>query len=69
MSHRKRLGFLLLVGALLTVVGWAYPKYFLARPEGVGPAGPAVPAEPFQQIWTDRKVLLVGIGDSITTLI
>ena len=29
-------------------------------------AGPAVPAAPFMNIWTDRPVMLVGIGDSVT---
>ena len=33
---------------------------------GKGPAGPEVPAKPFEQVWTHRKVLLLGIGDSIT---
>jgi len=35
-------------------------------PEGKGPAGPNVPGEPFKKIWSERKVLLLGIGDSIT---
>jgi lysophospholipase L1-like esterase len=34
--------------------------------EGNGPAGPAVPAEPFARKWSERKVVLLGIGDSIT---
>jgi lysophospholipase L1-like esterase len=33
---------------------------------GSGPAGPAVPSEPFGKIWTEQKAVLVGIGDSIT---
>lgn len=36
------------------------------RPVGQGPAGPAVDSEPFRHIWSDRRVLLLGIGDSIT---
>lgn len=43
-----------------------YVNYFLLRPIGNGPAGPAVPAEPFQTVWTEKRVHLVGIGDSIT---
>ena len=33
---------------------------------GSGPAGPTVDVEPFKQPWTDRKVLLLGVGDSVT---
>ncbi len=51
---------LLLVG----VVGFLYFNLFL--PEGSGPAGSHVPIEPFQQVWSERDVLLLGIGDSIT---
>ncbi len=40
--------------------------FFLKRPVGSGPAGPTVPREPFQRVWTQRKVLLLGLGDSIT---
>ena len=43
---------------------WAY--LFVLHPAGTGPAGPAVPAEPFRREWSDRKVLLLGIGDSVT---
>ena len=35
-------------------------------PVGSGPAGPAVDREAFARTWTDRKVLLLGVGDSIT---
>jgi lysophospholipase L1-like esterase len=40
--------------------------FYFARPLGSGPAGPSVPREPFQQVWSERKVLLLGWGDSIT---
>ena len=57
---------LLIIGALLIggVQGFRY--LWLSRPVGVGPAGPAVPKGAFCEPWTKRKVLLVGIGDSIT---
>ncbi|XZE19425.1 SGNH/GDSL hydrolase family protein [Pirellulaceae bacterium SH449] len=59
--------FLLIAAAVLTLGGSVfYVNYFLLRPTGNGPAGPAVPIEPFQSVWTDRRVHLVGIGDSIT---
>ncbi|MHB8867156.1 MAG: SGNH/GDSL hydrolase family protein [Pirellulaceae bacterium] len=51
---------------LLLITGLVYRHYWLARPVGDGPAGPAVPEEPFRSVWTDRRVLLLGIGDSIT---
>ena len=44
----------------------AYYWFYLARPIGQGPAGPSVPREPFQQVWSERNVLLLGWGDSIT---
>ena len=43
-----------------------YYWFYLARPLGSGPAGPSVPREPFQQVWSERNVLLLGWGDSIT---
>jgi lysophospholipase L1-like esterase len=35
-------------------------------PMGHGPAGPQVPNDVFGKTWTDREVLFLGIGDSIT---
>jgi lysophospholipase L1-like esterase len=46
-----------------------YKYLWYARPVGKGPAGPAVPAERFEDdlgTWSDRTVLLLGIGDSVT---
>lgn len=37
-----------------------------ARPIGHGPAGPPVARKIFQQPWTRRDVLLLGLGDSVT---
>ncbi|MGE0758131.1 MAG: SGNH/GDSL hydrolase family protein [Pirellulaceae bacterium] len=56
----------LVVGILAVSLGWVYRHYWLARPVGRGPAGPAVPREPFDHVWMDRPVLLLGIGDSVT---
>ncbi len=36
------------------------------KPVGSGPAGPTVPREAFAGAWTDRKVLLLGLGDIVT---
>ena len=44
----------------------AYLYFFYAKPVGSGPAGPMVPREAFAKPWTHRKVLLLGLGDSVT---
>ena len=51
---------------LLILCGGGYYWFFLARPAGSGPAGPNVPQEPFQTVWSERQILLLGMGDSIT---
>jgi lysophospholipase L1-like esterase len=51
----------LLVTALL-----AYQHFYSRHPVGKGPAGPAVPRESFQTVWTTQAVLVVGLGDSVT---
>ncbi|MDQ2732549.1 MAG: SGNH/GDSL hydrolase family protein, partial [Armatimonadota bacterium] len=43
-----------------------FQAYWLSRPEGSGPAGPAVDRAVFVKVWTTRPVLLLGLGDSIT---
>jgi lysophospholipase L1-like esterase len=57
---------LLAIGGLLIAGAVGYQRYWLARPIGSGPAGPAVERDAFSRSWSDRKVLLVGMGDSIT---
>jgi lysophospholipase L1-like esterase len=63
---------LLALGILgLAAIGGAlgYKYLWYARPVGKGPAGPVVPTERFADdhgTWSDRKVLLLGIGDSVT---
>ena len=36
------------------------------HPTGEGEAGPEIGAAPFENVWTDRSVVLLGYGDSIT---
>lgn len=43
---------------------WLYAV--CAKPIGSGPAGPQPPREAFAKPWTSRKVLLLGLGDSVT---
>jgi lysophospholipase L1-like esterase len=51
----------------LFILGLVAFRYFFIFPSaGSGPAGPPVPAEPFGHVWDGRRVVLLGIGDSIT---
>ncbi len=65
-ATRSRMIALLMVGALVigATVVWRHFRY--ARPIGDGPAGPAVSLESFASTWSDRKVVLLGLGDSVT---
>jgi lysophospholipase L1-like esterase len=54
------------IGGVLIVLALGYVHFWLYLPDGAGPAGPAVSLAPFEQRWTDRKVMLVGVGDSVT---
>ena len=65
-KKRRWLRAILLLGGGLILLAAGYIHYWLYLPMGSGPAGRAVPLEPFQSTWTERKVLLVGIGDSVT---
>lgn len=62
----RRLAWLFGVGGLLVLLAGAYVHFYLYLPMGSGPAGPPVAAAPFEQAWTERQALLVGIGDSVT---
>jgi lysophospholipase L1-like esterase len=63
---RHRLILLLVIGTAAVGVGVAYIQFWLLRPIGQGPAGPTVHVEAFDDVWTDRHVVLLGIGDSVT---
>jgi lysophospholipase L1-like esterase len=43
-----------------------YLHFWLSRPIGNGPAGPAVPVEAFSKPSSTNEFLLVGLGDSVT---
>jgi lysophospholipase L1-like esterase len=51
---------------LLILLALGYVHFFLYLPVGSGPAGPAVKRADFEHQWTERQVLLVGLGDSVT---
>jgi lysophospholipase L1-like esterase len=62
----KRLRWILAIGGVLLAGACSYLVFFQWRPIGSGPAGPPVPSEPFRNVWSEREVLLLGIGDSVT---
>lgn len=62
----RRILLLLSLGGVLALAAWAYVSFWLLRPMGSGPAGPPVPRAGFRQSWSERPVLLVGLGDSVT---
>lgn len=64
--RKKRRRFLLIVLSLLCLLAAGFYWFYLARPEGSGPAGPSVARAPFEMVWSERKILLLGLGDSIT---
>jgi hypothetical protein len=55
---------IILLVVIIIAGGIVYFNVYL--PQVKGPAGPEVPAEPFKHIWSEKKVLLLGIGDDIT---
>ena len=62
----RRLLWLTCIALIVFGVLAAYYYLVYARPVGSGPAGPAVPREAFAKPWSTRKVLLLGLGDSVT---
>jgi lysophospholipase L1-like esterase len=66
MRFRKRLTLLVVIGLVLVACAGAYIEFHFDLRPGSGPAGPPVPLEPFQKEWSDRKILLLGVGDSVT---
>jgi lysophospholipase L1-like esterase len=64
--RRIRLLGLLTVGVLIVGVTAVWIHFRYARPIGDGPAGLTVPREAFASPWSDRNVVLLGLGDSVT---
>jgi len=64
-KHQRRILIWTVVCCLLLAAP-GYYWFYLARPMGSGPAGPSVPHEPFRCVWSERQILLLGWGDSIT---
>ena len=59
----RLLAFLLIV---LVVVPLGIKYFWFSRPEGSGPVDIDVAREPFDNTWSERDVLLLGVGDSVT---
>ncbi len=60
---RRGIAALVVAAALAT---YLFHYFWLEMPMGSGPAGPAVDREAFATPWSDRPVLLLGLGDSVT---
>lgn len=62
----RRLLLLLLIGVLFASGVGFYLYFWQSRPIGSGPAGLKVSRSAFSKPWTNREVLLIGLGDSVT---
>ena len=62
----RRLRILVAIGLIVVEATVVWRHYRYARPVGKDPAGPAVPREVFTSMWSDRKVVLLGLGGSMT---
>ncbi len=66
MNRHKRIMLQLVFGVVLISAAAAYIEFHFHLPEGNGPAGPAVSGKPFEHVWSERKILMLGVGDSVT---
>lgn len=57
---------IIVINAVILLVGCLWIHYRYARPVGSGPAGRVVTRELFSKPWSSRKVVLLGLGDSVT---
>lgn len=62
----KRLLVIACVGLLAIVAALGYVHFWMSRPIGNGPAGPGLPSAAFSGVWSEKPILLVGLGDSVT---
>ena len=65
-KRNRRLLVILLAGLGLLGSGQFYRHFWLIHPVGSGPAGRAVDRSLFETPWTNRPVMLIGLGDSVT---
>lgn len=64
--RNKRLFSLALAGVLLIVAALCYLHFWQSLPVGSGSAGPEVTPSLFARPWSEKQVVMVGIGDSVT---
>jgi len=62
----KVLKFFAITLTVIVILFFSFLYFNIYLPQGTGSAGPLVPSEPFNKIWNENPVLLLGIGDSIT---
>ena len=55
-----------IVVAFFGYVGLRFYNALRVRPMWTGPAGPPVAAAPFEKAWSEKDVVFLGVGDSIT---
>jgi lysophospholipase L1-like esterase len=65
-AKSKRLTAILTAGFVLLGAAFYFLSVYFIHPVGHGPAGPDVACAAFSRPWTERPVLLVGLGDSVT---
>jgi lysophospholipase L1-like esterase len=65
-TKHSRLKLFVVTGLLVIGVAVIWRHFRYARPVGDGPAGPVVSREPYEKIWSERPVVLLGLGDSVT---
>lgn len=63
---KRRLRIIFVSGIILIIAATVCLYFWFCVPIGSGPAGSVIPAELFAQQWTNKLVLLVGLGDSVT---
>lgn len=65
-TRDRRLVSLISIGVAIVAAAAVWRHYHFSRPVGEGPAGPAVARESFQSPWSTRRIVLLGLGDSVT---
>ncbi len=66
MKRRRRLVLLASTGLITIAASLGYMEFYLSRPIGQGAVSIEVSDGAFKTEWTDRPVVVLGIGDSIT---
>lgn len=62
----RRMVIVAATGLALACAAQCFQRCWLSHPVGNGPAGPSVSADRFRAVWSERSVVLLGIGDSVT---